>query len=127
MAYYNPYYYQYQYPYQQSYNSNPRPMDWVEGEVGAKAFQMPAGWPVNTPIALWDSTEKRIFLKSWNQMGMANQMQELTYEMKDPPIVIEGVSGKDMSNYVTKEDFEELKREIRNLSNNRNNRGGGNQ
>lgn len=119
MAYYN----YYQYPYQQSFNNGYRTMEWVEGEVGAKAFQMPAGWPVNTPIALWDSTEKRIFLKSWNQMGMANQMQELTYEMKDAPIILENLSGKDMSNYVTKEDFEELKRELKSLVNNRN-RGG---
>lgn len=104
-----------QYPY--------RTMEWVEGEVGAKAFQMPVGWPVNTPIALWDSTEKKIFLKSWNQMGMANTMQELTYEIKEQ----QKLSAVDMSQYVTKADLDELKQEIKNLANNQNNRNRGGQ
>ena len=128
MSYYN--YYQ-PYPYYQqtqSYaNNNQKTMEWVEGEVGAKAFQMPAGWPVNTPIALWDSTEKKVFLKSWNQMGMANPMQELDYEIKEQPNIYlaEGVSGKDMSNYATKEDLNELKQMVQKLTDtmNKNKRG----
>ena len=32
-------------------------LKWVDGEVGAKAYQMPAGWPANQPIALWDSND----------------------------------------------------------------------
>lgn len=118
MAY--PNYYYPQYPYQQqSYanNTNFEPMKWVDGEVGAKAFQMPTGWPINTPIALWDSTEKKIFLKSWNQMGMANPMQELDYTIKEQPnpMLLENMSGKDMGQYATKHELEELRNEVHNL------------
>ena len=132
MSYYN--YYQ-QYPYNmyqpnQSYSNNLKSMEWVDGEVGAKAFQMPQGWPAETPIVLWDNSEKKIYLKSWNQMGMPNPMQELEYEIKErtnPALLPSNISGstQDMSNYVTKEDFEELKKEIRNMVNNQNNNGRG--
>ena len=106
------------YPYYpQSYTGNIEQIKWVEGEVGAKAFQQPVGWPANTPIALWDSTEKKIFLKSWNGVGMANPLQELEYTIKEPinqfPTLPDGNSG---SNYVTREDFEELKQEIQKLA-----------
>lgn len=137
MAYYN---YYPQYPYNmyqpnQSYSTNNfKTIEWVEGEVGAKAFQMPQGWPPETPIALWDSTEKKIFLKSWNSMGMANPMQELDYKIKErtnPALLPNNISG-DTGNYVTKEDFDHLKQEIkemRTMMNNQQNRnrGGGNQ
>lgn len=134
MAYYYPNSFYMQYPYNgyqqsQSYGNQFKSMEWVEGEVGAKAFQMPQGWPAETPIALWDSTEKKIFLKSWNQMGMAKPMQELDYEIKENPVLLpEGVSGTpDMSQYVTKSDFEELKKEIKALATNKTNNRGGNQ
>lgn len=119
---YNPYQYNnypsYQMP-QQSYAQNTESMKWVEGEVGAKAFQMPAGWPVNQPIALWDSMEKKIYLKSWNQMGMANPLTELNYTIKDNqnmvPMLPDGLSGHNMSQYVSKEEFEELRQKFDNL------------
>lgn len=118
MAYYN-YYNQYPYNgmYQQSYTQNVKSMEWVDGEVGAKAFQMPQGWPAETPIVLWDNSEKKIYLKSWNQMGMPNPMQELEYEIKErtnPALLPSGVSG-DPSQYVTKEDFEQFKQELRSM------------
>ena len=124
MSYYN-YYPQYPFSYyNQSYtqNNNVKTMEWVDGEVGAKAFQMPPGWPVNSPIALWDSTEKKVFLKSWNAMGMANPMQELDYVIREQPVQLpENTSGQpDMNKYVTKEEFDKLRQEIRNLANNKN-------
>ena len=131
MAYYNPYYYS-QYPYYQSgqtYNTpNIKSMEWVDGEVGARAFQMPAGWPPETPIVLWDNSEKKIYLKSWNNAGMPNPMQELDYTIKErtnPALLPQSISGdtQDMSKYVTKEDFEELKKEIRNMVRRNDNRG----
>lgn len=121
MPYYNPYYPQYNFGYQQnqSYASNNmKSMEWVDGEVGAKAFQMPAGWPPETPIVLWDNSEKKIYLKSWNQMGMPNPMQELCYEIKErtnPALLPSNISGDNMQ-YATKEDFEQLRQEIQNLS-----------
>ena len=133
MAYYN---YYNQYPYNgmyqpnQSYTQNIKSMEWVDGEVGAKAFQMPQGWPSETPIVLWDNSEKKIYLKSWNQMGMPNPMQELEYEIKERtnPALLPGNISGDSSQYVTKEDLEQFKRELRNMISNPNNsKGGGNQ
>lgn len=111
---------------QQSYaqGTTPKPMEWVEGEVGAKAFQMPAGWPANQPIPLWDSTDSVIYLKSWSQMGIPNPLQKLKYEMPEsqtPPTLPGGQSGSaEPSNFVTKEDLESMKNELRELI--RNNR-----
>ena len=123
-------------------NQGPKMMEWVEGEVGAKAFQMPSGWPANSPIPLWDSTDTVIYLKSWGPMGIPNPMQKLRYEMPDQQnqALLNGNAGSmqqapDMSQYVTKSDLEEMKKELRaamnngrnqNGSNNAQNRGGNN-
>lgn len=126
-----PYPYYPYYPAYQSYNTA-KSMEWVSGKVGADAYQMPQGLAPETPIALWDSTDKKIFLKSWNSMGAPNPLQELEYEIKERPnpVALPAVSGD--TNYVTKEDFthlkediERLRQELKNMNNN-NNRGGGN-
>ena len=57
-------------------------MIWVDGEVGAKAYQLPAGWPVNTPLPLWDTNDTVIYLKSTNQMGIPNPIQKARYQME---------------------------------------------
>lgn len=112
-----------QIPMQQSYapqQTQPlKVMEWVEGEIGAKAFQMPAGWPPNTPIPLWDSTDTVIYLKSINHVGMPNPMQKLKYtiEGQTQQPLLSGNSEQDMSQYVTKRDFEQLRNEIRSMNN----------
>lgn len=124
---------------QQSYAVNPiqqgpKMMEWVEGEVGAKAFQMPNGWPANSPIPLWDSTDTVIYLKSWGPMGIPNPLQKLKYEMpeqQNQTLLMNNNSGaqgnsQDMSQYVTKHDLEEFKRELRNMSGRGNNQNGSN-
>lgn len=150
-SYYNPYnfypasyagayYPQVQQPMQQSYTpapqQGPKMMEWVEGEVGAKAYQMPIGWPANSPIPLWDSTDTVIYLKSWGPMGIPNPLQKLRYEMPEQQSQQMLMSGNgqggnsgaaqpDMSQYVTKQDFESLRQEIRNIGGQHN--GGANQ
>lgn len=102
---------------QQSYTQpNPlKAMEWVEGEVGAKAFQMPPGWPANQPIPLWDSTETVIYLKSWSPGGFPNPMQKLRYEMPEtqPQPMLQ--SGATSPEYVTKEDLKALREEIQSM------------
>ena len=112
-------------------------MIWVDGEVGAKAFQMPQGCPVGTPIALWDTNDQVIYLKSINQMGMPNPLQKIRYQMEEQPQqsgylpAATQVSGAAESNYVTKDDFErkmnELKEMLKNNQPGRNQNGGNNQ
>ena len=124
-------------PMQQSMAQQPqvRAMEWVEGEVGAKAFQMPQGWPANQPIPLWDSTDTNIYLKSWGPMGIPNPMQKLHYTMPEQQsqmLLNAGSSGAaepahttpDMSQYVTKDDLNALKDEIRQIRQTRGNMSG---
>ena len=108
---------QQQMPVQQ--NQNGMGIKWVDGEVGAKAFQMPAGWPPNQPIDLWDTNDTVIYLKSINPMGMPNPLQKARYElegMKSGEKNV-GYSGDtepkhDMTQYVKKEDLERMKQDL---------------
>lgn len=112
-----------QMPQQNSYAQQPiqtpqiKAMEWVEGEVGAKAFQMPIGWPANQPIPLWDSTDTIIYLKSWSPMGMPNPLQKLRYEMPESQgtaMLTSGASSQ-ATEYLTKDDIKELRDEIQSL------------
>jgi len=92
---------------------------WVDGEVGAKAFQMPAGWPPNQPIDLWDTNDTVIYLKSINPMGMPNPLQKARYKLEGTPSgeKTQGFSGEaepkpDMSQFVKKEDLERMKQDL---------------
>lgn len=91
---------------------------WVDGEVGAKAFQMPAGWPANQPIALWDTNDTIIYLKSMNPMGMPNPLQKAHYTLEEhrgTGPAMSNASGDDspaMEDYVKKTDMERMKQEL---------------
>ena len=105
---------------QQSYGQNQTAQGiiWVDGEVGAKAFQMPGGWMPNTPIPLWDTNDTIIYLKSVNQMGMPNPLQKIVYKMEEQgqrsmgqasALLTSGDAGQeqrgaDMSQYVRKDE-----------------------
>lgn len=105
-------------------------MEWVEGEVGAKAFQKPADLPANQPIPLWDSTDTVIYLKSWGPMGIPNPIQKIPYTMPETQnAVIQGASGA-TGDFATKEDVNSLREEIKGLREsmmNRKNQNGSNQ
>lgn len=105
-------------------------MKWVEGEIGAKAFNMPAGWPANKPIPLWDSTDTVIWLKSWGPMGIPNPMQKLPYKMPEQqsyylpsgqqntsgdPLAVDGTMITNDEKYATKDDLKAIKDEIRDM------------
>ena len=105
--------YQQNMPTQQTQNSHG--LIWVDGEVGAKAYQMPNGWPANQPIALWDTNDTIIYLKSMNPMGMPNPLQKAHYtleEHKSANPMRSGDTGPDLSGYVRKEDLERMKAEL---------------
>ena len=118
-------------PMQQSYAQPPQQLSqntsqgiiWVDGEVGAKAHQMPAGWPAGVPIPLWDTNDTVIYLKSINQMGMPNPLQKIHYTMEEqrnqsqsmlPAANVSGMASEQnpMENYVTRADLEAMKNEI---------------
>ena len=93
-------------------------LKWVDGEVGAKAYQMPPGWPANQPIALWDTNDTVIYLKSINPMGMPNPLQKAHYTLEGVKSGVKetGYSGDaeapDMTKYVKKEDLERMKQDL---------------
>ena len=104
---------------QMTQNQSGMGIKWVDGEVGAKAFQMPAGWPANQPIDLWDTNDTVIYLKSINPMGMPNPLQKARYELEGVKTgeKATGYSGDaephtDMSQYVRKEDLERMKQDL---------------
>lgn len=84
---------------------------WVDGEVGAKAYQLPTGWPVNAPMPLWDTNDTIIYLKSTNQMGMPNPLQKIHYTMDEAPK--QSFTSADMSAYATKDDLARMKEELK--------------
>ena len=90
---------------------------WVDGEVGAKAYQLPAGMPANQPIALWDTNDTVIYLKSVNPMGMPNPLQKAHYTLEgtqsgEKTTGYSGDTKPDMSQYVRKEDLERMKQDL---------------
>lgn len=162
-GYYMPNYYASQYPGatypasntgmqwpQQSYTPPVQPQQnsqgiiWVDGEVGAKAYQMPQGWPAGSPVPLWDTNDTVIYLKSINQMGMPNPLQKIHYTMEEVQnqsmLPAGGMSGNTSQTdaYATKHDLEAMKNELKELlktqqpqpnqngRNNGQNQGGGN-
>lgn len=104
-------------------------IEWVDGEVGAKAFQLPVGWPANAPMPLWDTNDTVIYLKSINQMGMPNPLQKVRYTMEEQPRMSAAMSSQaalpsgdmnqqaqpmpDMSEYVRKDELNQMKEELK--------------
>jgi len=112
-----------QQPVMQNQPQSAQGIIWVDGEVGAKAYQLMPGQA--GPVALWDTNDTVIYLKSVNQMGMPNPLQKIHYTMEEQQnqsMLPAGASGTNMGgvsgdngNYVTKEDLESMRREIREL------------
>lgn len=97
---------------------------WVDGEVGAKAYQIPAGWPANTPLPLWDTNDTVIYLKSFNPVGMPNPLQKIHYRMEEQASGMSCAAGpmqaalpsgerEPSPTYVTRDELDRLKEELR--------------
>lgn len=90
----------------------------VDGEMAAKAYMIPAG--TAGPIALWDLNENVFYMRSFNNAGMPNPLKKYRfYEEELSQALQSGQSGAsqiDPEKYVTKDAFEELKNEIKQLS-----------
>lgn len=87
----------------------------VDGEIGAKAYPIPNG--STGPIALWDTSDNVIYLRHFNAAGMPLPLKKLRYVEEEPMQMLPGQSGSvDTSQFVTKADFEQLRQEIRQMS-----------
>lgn len=99
-------------------------IEWVDGEVGAKAYQVPAG--MTKPVALWDTNDTVIYLKSVNQYGIPNPIQKIHYRMEEmvPKYMgqdqakLESGDARtetkpDMTGYVRKDELDAMKEELK--------------
>ena len=99
----------------------------VDGEMAARAWQMPSNLPPNTIIPLWDLDGIHVYFKSTDAYGRINPIRKGKVVFEDEPqnvLPSEGESGanyvgdsraENMSKYVTKEDFEGLRHEIQDM------------
>lgn len=77
---------------------------WVQGEAGAKAYPVAP----NTTVQLWDSESQIVYLKSADASGMPS-MKILDYTIRDNATnsnALQKQQQVDLSDYVTKEEFE---------------------
>lgn len=127
----------YSYPYMQTTQSTavtPTPINYmisVDGEQAARAWQMPAGVVPGTIIPLFDVDGVHVYFKSTNAYGQLNPLRKAKVVMEEEPALPAGQSMEapqmpDMSGFVTKDDLNELRKEIRGMLAPRNNQNGGN-
>ena len=74
---------------------------WVQGEAGAKSYLVAPG----TTVALWDSENQIIYLKSADASGMPT-MKVLDYTIRGGQALNQNVE------YATKDDLEKLRAKI---------------
>ena len=108
---YNPYPATYQPSYQQPSYQQPQTnsnMIWVQGESGAKAHPTSP----NVSQALFDSERQVFYVKSVDQSGMPQPLRVFRYEECSEA---EDKSSLDLSNYITRDEFDALKQEMSKL------------
>lgn len=125
--------YSYTAPYmQQSASMAPVPTNYmisVDGEQAARAWQMPAGVAPGTVIPLFDVDGIHVYFKSTNAYGQLNPLRKAKVVMEEEPALPAPQSmdsGPDLSGFVTKDDLNELRKEIRSMLAPRNNQNGSN-
>lgn len=105
---------------QMSY-AQPRPMntapqfgDWVDGESAARVYQFPQGWPLETPLTLWDINQDVFYVKMKDSFGRPTPLKKARFVWEDVTPALPGQSGsmQSMEGYATKEDLEHMKNEI---------------
>ena len=140
-TYYNPYMNNYAtYPsyvpnYQNSYQTSPanQYMINVDGEMAARAWQMPNNLPPNTVIPLWDLDGQHVYFRSVDAYGRLNPLKKgrVVFE-EEPQNLTQGTSGdtQPTEQYMTKDDFknelDQFKNEIRSMMQMHNNQNGNN-
>ena len=105
---YQQYYPQYQ-PQVQQQQSNS--LTWVQGESGAKSYMVPA----NGTVLLMDSESDQFFLKSTDASGMPLPLRVFKYSevVSQPQNQRNHVADEKV--YVTKDEFEDFKREMKKM------------
>lgn len=105
-----------QYQSMPSYASavNNKNIIWVAGQAGAEAYQMEPG----SRAVLLDSKDQVFYIKVVGMDGRPEPLMAFKYEPLNLNMTnnASGANGPDMSNYVTKEDFNQLKQMLEDLT-----------
>lgn len=110
--------YQPQYPIQQTISNTPinaaqqngTGIIWVQGEAGAKAYPVAPG----NSLLLMDSEKDCFYIKSTDASGVPSPLRTFTYtEVVQTQPIEKTETVKFDDQYVTREEFEELKRMLR--------------
>ena len=98
----------------------------VDGEMAARAWQMPANLMPGTVIPIWDVDGIHVYFKSVDGYGRLNPTRKARIVFEEEQNLPEAsgndqISGK-TENYITKADFESFRNEVKQmLSGNRQN------
>lgn len=82
---------------------------WVQGESGAKSYLVAP----NTTVALWDSEDQKIYLKSADASGMPS-IKTIDYTIQDAQSDSKA-SEEDTHKYISKDELEALQGDIQAL------------
>lgn len=99
-TYQTPVYYPQQAQPQPPQQTQTQSLIWVQGEAGAKSYLVAP----NSTVTLWDSESQTIYIKSADATGMPS-IRTLDY-------TIRGSEEKVAVNYVTRDDFDHIEKEI---------------
>lgn len=98
---YSQYFAPYQAPVQHQQSTG---ITWVQGEAGAKSYLVAP----NTTVQLWDSEKQVIYLKSADASGMPS-LKTLDYTVREQQ------AEKPAAEYVTRNEFDDLKKQIESM------------
>ena len=90
----------------------------VDGEMAARAWQMPQNLAPGTIIPLWDLDGQHVYFKSTDNFGRINPLRKGRVVFDDEPAIEQNLTAGESrteSNFVTREDFEGLRHEIQDM------------
>ena len=96
----------------------------VDGEGAAKAWQIPGGQTPNLIIPLWDLDGKHVYFKTTDAYGRMNPLKKGVIVFEEEMVPQTSGASVDTQSYVTKDDFEAFKNEIKMLLTPQNNQNG---
>lgn len=96
----------------------------VDGEGAAKAWQIPGGQAPNLIIPLWDLDGKHVYFKSTDAYGRMNPLRKGVIVLEEDTVQQTSGDPAPQIQYVTKDDLESFKNEIKNLLTQQNNQNG---
>ena len=98
---------------QRQMNTAPQFGDWVDGLEAAKVYPFPPGWPVETPLTLWDINQDVFYVRMKDSFGRPTPIKKARFIWEDVTPALPGQSGTaSLEGYATKDDLQNMKQEL---------------